>query len=125
MSSHTASECGLPTLEHATPEVASLVRRLHDVLATRPVDLALARSAMTALVEFLCTPSGRTDANCRAVDTFFMLDDCWLNDDLPEKYHDIIADMGGQLHDTVEAPHMAENFDSTPEQLLARVRALQ
>jgi len=59
-----------------------------------------------------------------AVDMFLLLDDCWLNDDLPEAYHDILADMGGALHDTITAPQIAENFDSTPEQLLARAHTL-
>ncbi len=54
-----------------------------------------------------------------------MLDDSWLTDQLPDDYHDIVADMCGALHDTESAPHVAENFDSMPEQLLARARALQ
>jgi len=29
--------------------------------------------------------------------------------------------MAGALHDTVKAPHIARNFYSTPEQLLARL----
>ena len=118
-------ECALPTLQHGAPVLVPHVRRLHDALAARPLDLRFARSAMIALLEFLCSPAGRTDANCRAVDTFFMLDECWLSDELPESYHDIIGDMGGALHDTVTAPHIAESFDSTPEQLLARARALK
>ena len=118
-------ECGLPRLEHAAPQLVRLVRHLHDTLAARPLDLQAARSAMIALLEFLASPAGRTDQNCRAVDTFIMLDECWLSDHLPESYHEVIADMGGALHDTVTAPHIAENFDSTPEQLLARARALQ
>jgi len=51
-------------LEHATPELVPLLRRLHDVLASRPVDPAAARATITALLEFLCSPIGRTDANC-------------------------------------------------------------
>ena len=80
---------------------------------------------MLTLLEFLSSPAGRTDENCRAVDTFLMVDECWLSDDLPESYHAVIADMGATLHDTVAAPHIAENFESTPEQLVARARALQ
>ena len=118
-------ECALPTLQHVAPVLVPHVRRLHNALAVRPLDLQSARSAMIALLEFLCSPAGRTDSNCRAVDTFLMLDECWLSDELPESYHEIVADMGGALHDTVTAPHIAENFDSTPEQLLARARALQ
>jgi hypothetical protein len=101
------------------------MRRLHDVLATRPVELASARSAIIVVLEFLSSSTGRTNANCHAVDTFLMVDECWLNDELPENYQEILADMSGALHDTVSAPHIAENFDSTPEQLLQKARALQ
>ena len=76
---------------------------------------------MIRLLEFLASPQGRTDANCRAVDSFFTFDECWL--DLPDALHDIFGDMAGALHDTISAPHIAHNFDSTPEQLLARVRS--
>src|SRR3712207_5779843 len=99
MSSHSASECALPTLDHVSPELVPLLRQLHDVLAARPVDLAQARSAMIAVLAFLSSRSGRTDGNCCAVDRFLMTDECWLNDDLPEDYHEVLADMSGALHD--------------------------
>jgi hypothetical protein len=43
---------------------------------------------------------------------------------LPEPFVDILADMGSALHDTVSAPLIAANFQSTPEQLLERARRL-
>jgi hypothetical protein len=46
-------------------------------------------------------------------------------DELPEECIDILADMAGALHDTVKAPEIAHNFDSTPEQLLERAKKLQ
>src|SRR5688572_16649673 len=107
MPSHSASECALPTLDHVSPELVPVLRRLHDVLAMRPVHLASARSAIIAVLEFLSAPSRRTDANCCAVDRFLMTDECWLNDDLPEAYHEVLADMSGALHDTVSAPQIA------------------
>ncbi len=42
--------------------------------------------------------------------------------DAVEALADVLGDVGGALHDTVKVPEIAENFDSTPEQLLARVR---
>ena len=78
---------------------------------------------MIALLEFLSSPAGRTDENCKAVDRFFFQDDEWLSDRLPEAYHDVIAHMDA-LHDTITAPDIAKNFDATPEQLLARARSL-
>ena len=38
---------------------------------------------------------------------------------------DILGDMGSALHDTVQTPEMAENFDCTPEQLLTRLHAFE
>jgi hypothetical protein len=35
---------------------------------------------------------------------------------------EVLSDMGGALHDTVSNPEIAENFDSTPELLLDRLR---
>ncbi|MCC6547948.1 hypothetical protein IT570_12350, partial [Candidatus Sumerlaeota bacterium] len=43
---------------------------------------------------------------------------------LPESFGEILNDMGGALHDTVTAPEIAQNFESTPEQLLERVRKI-
>jgi len=50
--------------------------------------------------------------------------DVWNAERLPDAYVNILADMSGALHDTISAPEIAANFESTPEQLLARVRAL-
>jgi hypothetical protein len=33
--------------------------------------------------------------------------------EIPDAYHDIIADMSGALHDTVSRPELAANVDST------------
>ena len=40
---------------------------------------------------------------------------------LPEDFHDVLAMMGEALHDTVQAPEIAENFGCLPEQLLEKV----
>jgi hypothetical protein len=48
----------------------------------------------------------------------------WDADQLPEPFVDILNDMGSALHDTVSAPLIAANFQSTPEQLLERARRL-
>jgi hypothetical protein len=107
----------------ADPVLQPLVHELHDRLTDTSLNLAAIKRAMIALLEFLRSPAGRTDANCRAVDNFFFHDDSWLSDRLPEAYRDVIAHMDA-LHDTISAPHIAKNFASTPEQLLARARSL-
>ena len=101
------------------------MQRLYDALTARDLQVAHVREAMIAVLEFLASPAGRTDANCHAVDSFLFEDEVWYSHRLPEAFAEVLADMGGILHDTVSAPHITENFSSTPEQLLARARDLQ
>jgi hypothetical protein len=107
----------------ADPALRPLVDALHATLVAATLDLPAIKHAMIALLEFLSSATGRTDANCIAVDSFFSHDDEWLADRLPDAYHEVMAHMDA-LHDTITAPEVAENFDSTPEQLLARARSL-
>jgi hypothetical protein len=100
-----------------------LVDRLNAELKKKPLDLRAIKAALITLLEFLTSPAGRTDANCRAVDGFFFHDDTWVGAALPGAYHDVFAHMDAS-HDTVTAAHIAQNFDSAPEQLLARARDL-
>lgn len=77
---------------------------------------------MENLLEFLASPRGLTDANCTAVDRFLCFGEFeWP--DLPDPIQDVLGDMAGALHDTLSSPETAANFESTPEQLLARLRA--
>lgn len=101
-----------------------LLRQLHDELQRTPAELSQLRAAIIAVLEFLASPLGHTDANCRAVDSFLMRDETWDGDRLPQPYVDVLADMAGALHDTISAPDIAANFESTPEQLLERARLL-
>jgi hypothetical protein len=110
-------------LRNADPALTPLVEAVRSCLTTSALDLAAIKRALIALFKFLASPVGRTDANCQAVDSFFLLDDSWLSERLPEAYHDVMAHMDA-LHDTVSAPKIAENFGSTPEQLLERARNL-
>jgi hypothetical protein len=112
-----------PTAD-ADETLRPLLERLYRHLASRPADLSALREAIIGVLEFLTSPRGRTDANCRAVDCFLMQDEAWDGDELPQTFVDILADMSGALHDTVSAPSTAANFDSTPEQLLGRARLL-
>lgn len=114
--------------EPVSSELEPLVRAVHAEVVRDPAQLPSLKSALESLLLFLASPAGRTHANCSAVDLFFTLDDAWppeLWDHLPEVFADVLADIGGALHDTVKAPHIAQNFSSLPEQLLARVRAIE
>jgi hypothetical protein len=114
--------------ESVSPEVEPLVRNVHAEVVRNPAQLSRLKGALESLLLFLSSPGGRTHANCTAVDLFFTFDDAWpsgLWEHLPDSFADVLADIGAALHDTVKAPRIAENFDSLPEQLLARVRAIQ
>jgi len=97
-----------------------------NVLITRPINQPAIKRSIEALLLFLTTAQGRTDANVQAVSLFVSIDDDWENDwlELPPPLVEIISDIGGALHDSVSASDMAEEFDSTPEQLLQRIQRL-
>ena len=82
------------------------------------------KSALEELFMFLTTPAGRTDANCCATDSFFSAieEEDERIERLPLSLQAVVTTIGGALHDSVYAPHIAANFDSLPEQLLQRVR---
>jgi hypothetical protein len=114
-------------LGHDPSTLELLVHDVYGAIANRPTELSVLKQAIVALLSFLASAEGRTDENCHAVDTFFCIRDDWQTDwtHLPGKYQLILDDIGGCLHDTVSAPKIAENFDSTPEQLLVRVRTVE
>jgi hypothetical protein len=103
-------------------ELELLMRELCESLVSRPPDARRIQAAAWSVLSFLVTPSGRTDANCTAVNYFLLLGKFdWSN--LPAPLTDVLDDMAGTLHDTISDPAIALNFESTPEQLLARLRS--
>ena len=113
--------------EPVAEAVRSHLEAIRDVLNAHGAHRERLKHALLDLVEFLASPSGRTNANCVAVDSVFtyQLGDHPALEDVPDDLGEIMFDLGGALHDTFSAPHVAENFDSTPEQLLRRLRALE
>lgn len=105
------------------PELRPRLHQLHDELTRRPPDLAALKAALVALFEFLASPEGRTDANCRTVDLFLSLAPYEQRPDLPLSVAELVHDTS-MLHDTFEAPAVAHSFHATPEQLLERARRL-
>lgn len=112
--------------EPVSPHLAHLLAGVRRQLDLDPSDREGLRGALLALLEFLTSHEGRTHANCVATDSAFMLhiSEHPRYEEIPDDYGEIFFDLGGALHDTYSAPHIAANFDSTPEQLLARVREL-
>jgi hypothetical protein len=102
-------------------ELESLLERVYDTVEGEPRALKV---ALEDLVMFLTTPAGRTDANVCVTDSFFSVVEEWGKslDAIPPGLRSIINDIGGTLHDTIYAPHIASNFESLPEQLLERLR---
>ena len=105
-----------------TPLLKPLLRHLFDSLEADPISATTAKAAIVAVLRFLTTPEGRTDPNCWAVDLF--MGEHWGPEDrelfIGDELAQVLADMGGALHDTIQYSHVAKNFYSTPEQLLER-----
>jgi hypothetical protein len=109
----------------ADDKVKSQVGRIMTTLSDNTVDLQKLKDEIRSLLEHLSSDEGRTDKNCKAVDSYFMNNDLWAEKELPDELHDIFADMAGALHDTVSSPEIANNFESTPEQLLERLKKVR
>jgi hypothetical protein len=113
--------------ESVSSALRPLLRSVYSAVLSSPVDLADLKKSLEDLLKYLAG-EGRTNANCWAVDLFFCLSQEWERDwtdqNLPEDFHDVLAVMGEALHDTVQAPEIARNFDCLPEQLLDRVKRL-
>jgi hypothetical protein len=117
-------DLAIARLTEADSRARELVNAVQSILTQDVPDLMELKNILINLLEYLSSPNGRTHENCNAINSFFMFDDLWVDRNLPDHFHDIFADMSSALHDTVSAPEIAENFDSTPEQLLKRAKEL-
>ncbi len=105
----------------ASRELPALVRAMYDDLQGGSPELKV---DLEALLAFLASERGRTDANCCAVDRFFS--ECpkaWRS--LPLVLREIFDGMSATLHEAIYAPKIAENFETLPEQLLERLRRIE
>lgn len=112
---------------HVSPQLLPLLRHVYAAAVNRPANLHELKNALESLLSFLASEGGRTDANCCTTDALFSAADQWERpwSDLPEEFQKLLGDLGGVLHDSVYAPHIAKHFDSLPEQLLQRLRAIK
>jgi hypothetical protein len=99
----------------------------YESIIARPYAPHSVATAVEELLVYLSSPEGRTHPNCVAVDHFFGVGDGWEGswEAEPAELADLLGDMGSGLHDAITAPEIAENFEVTPEQLLARIRAIR
>jgi hypothetical protein len=112
---------------HVSPQLRPLLRHVYGAVVARPTDPGELKNALESLLSFLASDGGRTDANCSTTDALFSAGNEWERpwSDLPEEFRAVLDDVGGALHDTVYAPHIAQHFESLPEQLLERVRSIK
>ena len=113
--------------EPVSPGLRPRRQAVYEQSISRPFDGPGLKKSLQDLLQYLAG-EGRTNANCWATDRFFGLSQGWKRDwaeqQLPENYHDVLANDGEALHDTVQAPDVARNFGCLPEQLLERVLQL-
>ena len=101
----------------ASRELEWLLRAVYESYA----DPSQLRASLTALLEFLASAAGRTDANCSTTYHFISdTEESWRP--APDALRAILDDMSGTLQDSIYAPDIARTFESTPEQLLERLR---
>jgi hypothetical protein len=107
-----------------SPELKIFVEAVRKSIVERPTNLTQLHSVLENLLLFLTTPTGRTNKNCEETDLYFCLheDHSFDWNHLPQSFQLILDDIGGQLHDTIYDSEIAKNFESTPEQLLERLR---
>lgn len=113
--------------EAALPALKPLLLRVHNDVATSPVNLPALKNSLVELLQYL-NSEGRTSANCWTVDLFFCSDEWehdWSEQNLPDDFHAVLAMMGEALHDTVTSPEVASNFGCLPEQLLECAQRLE
>lgn len=97
-------------------ELEPLLRRVYDAFG----DVPATHQALVELLGFL-SGAGRTDANCTTTYYFATATEpLWR--ELPDELRAILDDMSGTLQDSIYAEKIARTFESTPEQLLERLR---
>ncbi len=103
-----------------------LLKDLQKACMQSPPDIAAILLAMENLLVWLNEPANNTHENCVTVDLFVTLQ-VHRTDEIPKDIIEVLDDIGGPgaLHDTHSAPEIAENFESTPPQLLARIQHLR
>ena len=113
--------------ESISPKLRELILDTREKLANKESNIDSIILSLENLVTFLASDQGRTEANCAATDLYFCMhnDYSFSWDHLPNDLQVILNDIGGQLHDTVSAREIATKFESTPEQLLMRIRKLK
>lgn len=111
--------------------INELLKRLLIELRSDSLNAHEVLSAAKDLLIELCKPENNTDENCKRIDHQVMMtildSPSWdfCAGSLPHDLRLLVEDIGTLLHDAHSDPHIAEMFDSKPEQLLRRAQALE
>ena len=107
-------------------ELDNLLDHLKDAFDAPQFSRKDILSTIEEVLVWLNELPNNTDANCRKVDYFIASEIIGKPryHEVPEDIQGLLFDMGSALSDTFSAPDIAENFESTPAQLLTRVRQL-
>ena len=108
-------------------ELQTKLDHLEAALRCEQLDVLRVSGCVRQVVEYVNRADGGTPEECEVVSHFVLL--TLLLDEqiksnmklLPEALRRIIEDLGMNFHDTHSAPDVAHNFESTPQQLLARL----
>jgi DNA polymerase III delta subunit len=94
--------------EFVSTALRQRLEAVYSNVLSSPRDLLALKSSLQRLLEYLAG-DGRTNANCRAVDAFFADSRGWdwVDQELPDDFHDVLTMMGEALHDAVQAPDVA------------------
>ena len=122
-----ADQDGISSLIVKLPQadLRKAVATLVLLLSPRPPDSSSIKRSCEEVLRLLRRKTSYTSENCRIIDAVVLLalenagED--LKAELPEGLYKVLWDMGGQLHDSIQAREVAQNFASTPEALLARL----
>jgi hypothetical protein len=106
-------------------DLDDLLEALTGALRKDPLHPQSVYDSARALLEALALPLCNTAENCERVDhaVFLACDGVELSSLGPD-LQSLIADIGGCLHDAHSAPEVAFDFESTPTQLLERIRRI-
>jgi hypothetical protein len=104
-----------------TVDLIPYIQNVYLSVNQPPYNIESVIHSLKALLMFLSSEAGCTSPNCWATDIFFAVGEGWEWQPYPDALMEVVSDIGGALHDTVDYPDIARNFESTPEQLLIRL----
>jgi len=105
--------------------IQNLLEQLKHVCSESNISEERIKSAIAAILLWLNDSDNNTDENCRRISIFIVTQvSNNVYERLPQDIQEVLFDMGAALYDTHTATQVAENFSSTPQQLLDRIKKM-